>query len=345
MTLQTEELQVHDQQPLIIDSIEPAGASPRLSAASGLVQRRGHAYVVVDDERHLAIFDAHGVGLKTRHRWLGWDDAGRLRFAAPEGPVTIAADATVLALGGGSWPGLGSDGRWVEILQGAGVRVAQLHPANCGFAVAWSDIFRAKFEGHPLKRIAISHGEHSARGEAVLTAAGIEGGAIYALSAVLRDAIAATGSAGITIDLRPDIDASDLARLLDAPRRKQSLSSFLRKVGHLSPAAIGLLQEAARAVPQTPAGPTPAELAALIKAVPVRLETTAPIARAISTAGGVAFEEIDGRFMLLRRGGVFVAGEMLDWEAPTGGYLLQACLATGAAAGRGVLDWLASADK
>ena len=286
-----------------------------------------------------------GVALKTRHRWQGWDEAGRLQFTAPDGPTTIETDATVLALGGGSWPGLGSDGRWVETLQGAGVEVAALQPSNCGFLVSWSEVFRARFEGHPLKRIAISHGEHSARGEVMFTANGIEGGAIYALSPALREAIARTGEARITMDLRPDTSVDDLIRPLSAPRQKQSLSSFLRKVGHLAPAAIGLLQEAALALPQKLAQLPPPELAALIKAVPVRLTATAPMQRAISTAGGVTFEAIDARFMLQQRPGVFVAGEMLDWEAPTGGYLLQACFATGAAAGHGVLEWLKSAEK
>ena len=287
---------------------------------------------------------ARGVALKTRHRWQGWDEAGRLLFVAPEGPTTIEADATVLALGGGSWPGLGSDGRWVETLHGAGVKVAALQPSNCGFLVGWSDVFRARFEGQPLKRITIGHGEHNARGEVMFTANGIEGGAVYALSPVLREAIAHAGEARITMDLRPDTGMDDLVRLLGAPRQKQSLSSFLRKAGHLSPVAIGLLQEAALTLPQKLGQLPPAELAALIKAVPVRLTATAPMQRAISTAGGVTFEEIDARFMLQQRPGVFVAGEMLDWEAPTGGYLLQACFATGAAAGRGVLDWLATSD-
>jgi len=284
---------------------------------------------------------AQGVRLATRHRWLGWGEAGLLAFDAPSGRVQVAADAVVLALGGASWPRLGSDGTWVEPLRRAGVSVAPLKPANCAFLAPWSEVLRARFAGEPLKRIAITHGGITVRGETVLTAAGIEGGAIYALSATLRDAIARDGCATIAIDLRPDLAVADLAEALGAPRRKQSLSSFLRKAAQLSPAAIGLLQEAAHTSGQ-PLGALDGDaLAARIKAVPVTLTGTAPIAKAISTAGGVAFEELDGRFMLTRRPGTFVAGEMLDWEAPTGGYLLQACLATGAVVGRGVLEWLA----
>lgn len=285
--------------------------------------------------------DAAGVGFKLRHRWDGWDDAGRVRFDTPEGPTAISADATVLALGGASWPHLGSDGAWVDAVSGAGVGVAPLQPANCGFVVRWSDIFRTRFAGQPLKRLALSFGDRSVRGEALVTETGLEGGGVYALSASLREAIAGTGAALLRIDLRPDLTHGDLAVRLAAPRAKQSLSTFLRKAANLSPVAIGLLQEAAKASSQHLAAMAPAALADLVKAVPVRLTGTAPIARAISTAGGIAFDQVDERFMLLRRPGVFVAGEMLDWDAPTGGYLLQACFATGVAAGRGAVEWLA----
>jgi uncharacterized flavoprotein (TIGR03862 family) len=285
--------------------------------------------------------DAAGVNFRQRHRWTGWDYAGRLRFDTPDGPTAIGADATVLALGGASWPHLGGDGLWADAVRGAGVGVTPLQPANCGFIAGWSDVFRSRFAGEPLKRLALSFGDRTVRGEALVTATGLEGGGVYALSGTLREAIASTGVALLHIDLRPDIAHGDLAVRLAAPRGKQSLSTFLRKAANLSPVAIGLLQEAAMASSQHLASLAPAALSELVKAVPVRLTGTAPIARAISTAGGIAFGEVDEHFMLHRRPGVFVAGEMLDWEAPTGGYLLQACFATGAAAGKGALEWLA----
>ena len=277
------------------------------------------------------------VAFALRHRWTGWDAHGAMTFAAPAGTVAIRPAAAVLALGGASWPRLGSDGTWVDILEKAGIAVTALAPANCGFVVKWSDIFRLRFEGAPLKRIAVGFAGESVRGEAVVTATGLEGGAIYALSAPLREAIARTGAAVITIDLRPDLDQDAIAARL-ATRGKQSQSTFLRKAVALSPPAIGLFHEALAA--NRGAATTPGALAALIKAVPVRLIAPAPITRAISTAGGVSFDEVDERFMLRRKPGVFVAGEMLDWEAPTGGYLLQGCFSTGAAAGRGALAWM-----
>jgi uncharacterized flavoprotein (TIGR03862 family) len=287
--------------------------------------------------------DAMGVAFKLRHRWLGWDDAGRLIFNSPGGRVTVDADASVLALGGASWPRLGSDGGWVAAMARAGIAVAPLRPANCGFLVDWSEIFRSRFEGQPLKRIALSFGGCSVRGEAVITRLGLQGGGLYALSDVLREAIAVSGHATLLIDLCPDRSAVALQQKLSAPRRKQSLANVLRKAASLSPAAIGLLQEAAVTSAVRLSGLDPAALAGLIKAVPVRLVGVEPIARAISTAGGIAFDEIDKSYMLRRRPGTFVAGEMLDWEAPTGGYLLQAAFATGAAAGRGALLWLSRA--
>jgi uncharacterized flavoprotein (TIGR03862 family) len=285
--------------------------------------------------------DGLGVRLMPRHRWTGWladDDTQRLAFATPAGAIAVDADALVLALGGASWPRLGSDGGWVTILQNAGVAVAPLAPANCGFAVAWSETVRARFAGTPLKRIALTFAGRSVRGEAMVTTNGLEGGAVYALSAPLRDAIAATGVATPTLDLRPDLDVATLAARLDRPRGKQSRATFLRKAAGLAPVAIGLVQEA---IVTGADAATPQALAALIKAVPLRLIAPAPLARAISTAGGVAFAEVDAQFMLTRRPGVFVAGEMLDWEAPTGGYLLTACFATGIAAAGGALAWLA----
>jgi uncharacterized flavoprotein (TIGR03862 family) len=282
-----------------------------------------------------------GVRFAFRHRWAGWDEAGDMTFDTPTGQVSVQADAVVLALGGASWPKLGSDGGWVEILAKAGVAITPLRPANCGFVIEWSDLFRNRFEGQPLKRIALSFGGKTVRGEAVITRDGLEGGGIYALSASLREAIAATGEAVLSIALRPDVSSAALQQRLEAPRGKQSLSNVLRKTAKLSPAGIGLLHEAAVSSAQKLSGMNASALAALINAVQLRLTATAPIAGAISTAGGISFDEIDVHFMLRRLPGVFVAGEMLDWEAPTGGYLLQACFSTGAAAARGVLDRMA----
>jgi uncharacterized flavoprotein (TIGR03862 family) len=284
---------------------------------------------------------AIGVEFKPRHRWMGWDDVGSLIFAGPSGQISVHVDATVLALGGASWPRLGSDGGWVDAVVKAGIKVASFAPANCGFIAPWSEVFRSRFEGQPLKRVELSFGDCTVRGEVIITHEGLEGGGIYALSAPLREAVAATGEAIIHVDLRPDMPAAALAKCLGASRGKQSFSTFLRKTLALAPAAVGLLHEVTIASPQRAAAMAPAALAQLIKAVPVRLSAVSPLARAISTAGGIALEEIDGRFMLHRRPGVFVAGEMLDWEAPTGGYLMQASFATGAAAGRGALEWLA----
>ena len=284
--------------------------------------------------------DAAGVAFKLRHRWTGWDDAGALTFASPAGRATATADATVLALGGASWPQLGSSGAWIDVLGAAGVGIVLLRPANCGFLASWSEIFRSRFAGAPLKRLGLSFGPHNVRGEALITETGLEGGGIYALSAPLREAIAASGEAMLHIDLLPDVARAALEQRLAASRGKQSLSTFLRKAASLSPAAIGLLHEAAIAAADRASALPPAALAVLIKAVPVRLTGTAPIARAISTAGGIALDEVDDHFMLRRLPGVFVAGEMLDWEAPTGGYLLQAVFATAVAAGRSVLHRL-----
>ena len=280
------------------------------------------------------------VKLSLRHRWTGWDEQGRLRFHAPDGPQVVAASAAVLALGGASWPRLGSDGSWAEALAAKGVKISRLRPANCGFTINWSDIFRDRFQGQPLKGIALKFGPHNVRGEAIVTRSGIEGGAIYALSAELREAIDKSGAAMLHIALRPDLNIDGLIAKVSAPKGKQSLSNFLRKAVNLSPVAIGLLQEAAKASGVSLASMSPADLANLINAVPIELAGTAPIARAISTAGGIAFDELDTDFMIRRLPGVFAAGEMLDWEAPTGGYLLQASFATGAAAGRGALRWL-----
>ncbi|MGJ4894419.1 NAD(P)/FAD-dependent oxidoreductase [Bradyrhizobium oligotrophicum] len=282
-----------------------------------------------------------GVRFELRHRWTGWDGKGKLTFETPAGPRVVAADATMLALGGASWPRLGSDGGWASLLAAKGVAIAPLRPANCGFTVAWSDIFRGRFEGQPLKGIALSFADRSVRGEAIVTRDGIEGGAVYALSAELREAIALEGAAILDVALRPDLATADLVKRPSAPRGKQSFSNVLRKALQLSPVAIGLLQEAAKAQGLSLSSLLPDRLAALINAVPIKLTGTAGLARAISSAGGIARDELDADFMLKRLPGVFAAGEMLDWEAPTGGYLLQASFATGVAAGKGVLKWRA----
>ena len=286
--------------------------------------------------------DAAGVAFAFRHRWIGWDESGGLLFATPDGPRVVNADASVLALGGASWPRLGSDGTWTVTVAAKGITVAPMRPANSGFTVAWSDVFRDRFEGQPLKGIALTIGPHTVRGESVVTRTGIEGGAIYALSAELREAVLGIGQATLTIALRPDLDAAALTTRLSGTRGKQSFANFLRKAAQLSPVGIGLMQETAIASGRPLASFSPAELAQLINAIPVQLTGVAPIDRAISTAGGIRFDELDEHFMLRRLPGVFAAGEMLDWEAPTGGYLLQASFATGAAAGKGALNWLKS---
>jgi len=284
--------------------------------------------------------DASGVRFAFRHRWRGWDAGGQLIFHTPQGEICVDARTSVLALGGASWPRLGSDGSWTEILAARGVAISPLCPANCGFCVDWSDKFRDRFEGQPLKGAAWSFGGETIRGEAIVTRSGLEGGAIYALSADLRESIAQSGEAMLHVALRPDLETKALAARLSAPRGKQSLSNVLRKATQLSPVAIGLLHEAATASDVPLAQLSPDKLAARINAVPIRLTGTAPIARAISTAGGIALGELCPDFMIRRLPGVFAAGEMLDWEAPTGGYLLQACFATGVAAGTGALKWL-----
>jgi uncharacterized flavoprotein (TIGR03862 family) len=279
-----------------------------------------------------------GVSLRPRHRWTGWDAAGRLLFeAGPAGDIEVeTADATLLALGGASWPRLGANGDWVVPLAAAGVAVTPLEPANCGVRIAWSESFRARCEGQPLKRIAVRVGAIEARGEAVVTSGGLEGGVIYVLTPSLRALLASAANPHIVIDLRPDITEAGLAQRLSRPRGKQSTANFLRKSAALSPVAIALLREAAGgALPATPAS-----LASLIKAVTLPATGLAGLNRAISTAGGVALDDIDEGYMLRRCPGVFVAGEMLDWEAPTGGYLLQATFATAAAAAQGLLRWL-----
>ena len=267
-----------------------------------------------------------GVKLVTRAEWTGWDAHGRLRFA--DG-ATHDADAVVLALGGASWPRLGSTGGWTALLPD--VEIAPLRPANCGFTVGWSAHFAEKFAGTPLKRITLACGDVTVPGELMITKDGIEGGAVYAVSALAREMIARDGSATLSLDLRPDFSAEALAARL-AGGGSESLSTRLRKRAGLSPVTIGLVQEARHAGVEAP-------LAGLIKSLPLRVLAPSGLERAISTAGGIKLTELDENLMLRRHPGVFAAGEMLDWEAPTGGYLLQACLATGRAAGQGVLNW------
>ena len=284
--------------------------------------------------------DADGVKFAFRHRWVGWDSAGRLQFKSLEGLSAVETRTIVLALGGASWPRLGSDGGWVGILATKGVAVAMLKPANCGFIIDWSDHFRHRFAGQPLKGVRLAFKGHSIRGEAVITSTGIEGGAIYALSAELRDAVLREGQATLMAALRPDLAEEQLIAKLSAPRGKQSLANFLRKAAGLSPVEISLLQEVARDSGAPLTAMSPFDLAGLINGIPIRLTGTAPIARAISSAGGIVFDELNSDYMIHKLPGVFAAGEMLDWEAPTGGYLLQASFATGAAAGRGAVKWL-----
>ncbi len=276
-----------------------------------------------------------GVSLLTRHDWQGINEAGDLLFQTPQGALAIEKpDAVLFALGGGSWPRLGSDAAWTDAFATFGVETRPFRPSNCGFAVKWSSIFAERFAGTPLKRVTLSTAGHSIMGEAMITAAGIEGGAVYALSAELRDAIEKDGEARLAIDLRPDLDEATLTTRLDRPKGKQSMSTYLRKVTGLPPVAIALLREA---------GPLPddsASLARRIKASTIVLTAAQPIERAISSAGGIPFAEVDEKFMLRRHPGFFVAGEMLDWEAPTGGYLLQACFATAIAAAKGIDAWL-----
>jgi len=276
-----------------------------------------------------------GVEIRIRSRWVGWRD-GALAFETPDGERLERPDAVVLALGGASWPRLGSDGAWKPWLEAGGVAVAPFRPANVGFDFAWSSLFRDRFAGQPLKGVAVTHGSRTARGEAMIARSGLEGGAVYALSAALRASIEADGRADVHIDLKPDVAVGKLTDRLSKPRGKASLSNHLRKVVGLEPVAVALLYEAG------PLPVSPRALAERIKAMPLTLTGVQGLERAISSAGGVALDGVDERLMLVARPGVFVAGEMLDWEAPTGGYLLQASFASGAQAARGLVDWLDS---
>ena len=283
----------------------------------------------------LVRLNALGVEIRTRSRWTGWRD-GALTFETPDGERIAHPAATVLAMGGASWPRLGSDGAWVPMLETEGVAVSPLVPANAGFDVAWSDILIERFSGQVLKPTTLTFGDQTVRGEVVVTRYGVEGGAVYALSSALRAAIAAEGSATLVVDLRPDLTEAALAERLGRPRGKDSMTNHLRKAGGLSPAAIAVLRE----IGDIPPGFD--KLAKRIKAVRLKLTGIQGLERAISTAGGVEFAALNPSLMLTSRPGVFVAGEMIDWEAPTGGYLLQASLASGVVAAHGVQQWLAS---
>lgn len=276
------------------------------------------------------------VHFHARHRWQGWDEQGRLRFRAPNGEHLMETDAVVLALGGGSWPQLGSDGAWVSLLSQRGIEIAPLRPANCGFEVQWSVHLREHFAGEPLKSVAATFGNVRKQGECIITEHGIEGGLIYALSATLRDEIENNRSAILHLDLLPDWTPQRVQAEVSHPRGSRSLSSHLQNRLGLKGVKANLLREVLSAQQMHDA----TLLAHTIKDLPLSLVATRPLSEAISTAGGVTFESLDEHLMLKKIPGVFCAGEMLDWEAPTGGYLLTACLASGHAAGKGVLDWL-----
>ncbi|PZO49184.1 MAG: aminoacetone oxidase family FAD-binding enzyme [Alphaproteobacteria bacterium] len=279
----------------------------------------------------LARLSAQGVEVRTRMRWLGWDENGALKFQHDDGhSESLTPAATILALGGASWPRLGSDGAWAETLRARGISLTPFQPSNVGYNVAWSDHFRARFAGEPLKNIAIRFGDKSVRGEAIVTTYGLEGGALYALSANLREQ---SGPARIHIDLRPTHTLADLTAKLLHTRPGDSLSNTLRKSIGLTPVAINLLREANGGA----LSHDPTQLAAFIKAAPLTLTAPRGLERAISTAGGVAWESVTPDLELKAAPRVYAAGEMLDWEAPTGGYLLQGCFATGVCAARAVL--------
>lgn len=279
---------------------------------------------------------AQGLAIHVRHRWQGWAEDGALLFETLAGSVTFNADATVLALGGASWPELGSDAAWVPLLRAKGVEVHPFRPANCGFDVPWTAHFRERFAGAPVKSVILTFGQESHQGEFVISEHGVEGSGVYALSARLRDAIEASGEATLFLDLAPGRSRERLMRDLARPRGRQSMATHLRKAAHIEGVKAGLLRECA-----DPEAFAKAErLAAAIKSLPLKLVAARPIAEAISSAGGVPATSIDRRFMLSGLPGTFCAGEMLDWEAPTGGYLLTACMATGRAAGDGAAEWL-----
>jgi len=283
----------------------------------------------------LARLESLGVNFALGQRWQGWDENDNLIFTdADDVRMTVKPMATVLALGGASWPRLGSDGSWVGILAAQGISISSLRPTNCGFAVAWSDIFRMRYIGQPLKSVVINFAGIKVPGEIMMTEKGVEGGPVYALSVALRDTIAKQGNAVLHLDLRPNLTLDNYIQKLRVPRGALSFTNYLRKAGGLSPVAIGLLME--RSDRKDLSNLPPEKLAALIKNLPIQLTAPFALDRAISTAGGIVFDDLDKNFMIKSKPGVFAIGEMLDWEAPTGGYLLQACFATAVAAAVGI---------
>ena len=282
----------------------------------------------------------NGVRFHVRHRWCGWDEQGGLRFMNSEGTAAVQADAVVLALGGGSWPQLGSDAGWVKLLSERHVPIIPLQPANCGFNVRWSEHFREKFSGHPVKTVALvaKHRDGTTvrcMGECVMTVNGVEGGIVYMVSASVRDMIAVDGTATVWLDLAPDRTVKQLEHDLSRPRGKRTVATHLKRCAGIAGVKAGLLRE----VVTNDVFTDPARLSAAIKSLPLTLVAPRPIEEVISTAGGLSFEALDGNFMVRSLPGVFCAGEMLDWEAPTGGYLLTACLATGRLAGGKAAQW------
>jgi len=288
----------------------------------------------------LGRLDSLGVRIERGVTWEGWDGDGAARFVRTASGAAVHVgegpfDATVLALGGASWPRLGADGSWHGILSARGVAVADFEPSNAGALVSWSEHFVSRHAGTPLKRLGATVGRVRVRGEAVVTRHGLEGGIIYALNQALRGELE-RGAATIVLDLKPDMDAAEIEARVGRPRGKQSFSNFLRKSLHLAPVQVALIRECVAVAASRDAR----ALAAVIKALPVRVAGLAGLDRAISSAGGVRLDEVDEHMMLREVPGVFVAGEMLDWDAPTGGYLLQGCLATAQAAANGTLAWL-----
>jgi len=284
----------------------------------------------------LARLDGRGVTLMTRHRWQGWAADGAHRFQSPDGDVTVAADGALFALGGPCWTRLGSDGAWTGAFERLGIPITPFRPANCGFDVNWSDHFTNRFEGEPVKNTVLSFGGQSVKGDFVVTRHGIEGSAVYSLSAPIRDKIESDGPVTLSLDLCPDRTEARLRDALARPRGKKSVATHLKRATGLTGVKAGLIREC---LPKD-IFDSPGKLAAAIKALPVMLRRTRPIEEAISTAGGVSFDALDDGLMIKDKPGLFCAGEMIDWEAPTGGYLLTACLAQGRQAADGILRWL-----
>ena len=281
-----------------------------------------------------------GLTIHVRHRWCGWDAQKSLCFETPQGTQSVEADAVILALGGGSWPKLGSDGAWVPLLAGRDVPIAPLQPANCGFDVGWTEHFRSKFAGHPVKTVGVVAKSPTGAvmrrmGEFVITETGVEGGVIYAVAPYLRDEIQATGRGTLRLDLAPDRELPRLIKDLSQPRGKKTMATHLQRRAHIDGVKSGLLRELVSK--EDFADPT--RLAAAIKSLQLTLAASRPLEEAISTAGGVEFKALDKRLMVRALPGLFCAGEMLDWEAPTGGYLLTACFASGRTAGAGAVAW------